>query len=173
MAYTIKEEDIPSELIVNTDQTQVVYAQGSKLMWAETGAKQVSVVEAEEKHAFTAVVSVSNSREMLPLQAVYDGATDKLYPKSSAPCYNSAGFMFEVSGTSMYWSNHKMMHTLVDEIIAPYFNRKKVELRLPESQKSLWQIDIWSVHRSKEFCRWMRTHYPNIIVHLFQVDVQE
>ncbi len=59
---------------------------------------------------------------------------------------HSAGFMFEVSGTSMYWSNHKMMHTLVDEIIAPYFNRKKVELRLPESQKSLWQIDIWSVH---------------------------
>lgn len=34
IAYEIKEEDIPSKQFVNSDQTQVIYAQGSKLTWA-------------------------------------------------------------------------------------------------------------------------------------------
>jgi len=38
------------------------------------------------------------------------------------------------------------MHALVDEIIAPYFAAQKAKLGLPDSQKSTWQIDVWSVH---------------------------
>ena len=56
------------------------------------------------------------------------------------------------------------MHTLVDEIIAPYFSKQKAKLGLPETQKSIWQIDVWSVHRSKEFRGWMGAHHPNIIL---------
>ncbi|KIK77063.1 hypothetical protein PAXRUDRAFT_63046, partial [Paxillus rubicundulus Ve08.2h10] len=73
IAYGIKEHDIPSSLYVNSDQTQVVYAQGSNLTWAPTGAKQVSTVGNEEKHAFTIVVSIANDSTMLPLQAIYAG----------------------------------------------------------------------------------------------------
>jgi hypothetical protein len=35
IAYGMKEEDIPAELFVNSDQTQVIYAQGSKLTWTK------------------------------------------------------------------------------------------------------------------------------------------
>jgi hypothetical protein len=56
------------------------------------------------------------------------------------------------------------MHTLVDKIIAPYFSKQKAKLGLPKSQKSIWQIDIWSVHQSKEFHEWMKAHHPNIIL---------
>ena len=58
-AYAIKEEDIPASLFVNSDQTQVVYAPGDQLTWAETGAKQVPILGGEEKRAFTVLVSVS------------------------------------------------------------------------------------------------------------------
>jgi hypothetical protein len=56
------------------------------------------------------------------------------------------------------------MHLLVDNIIAPYFAKQKAKLGLPLSQKSIWQIDVWSVHRSAEFRNWMKTHHPNIIL---------
>ncbi len=75
-----------------------------------------------------------------------------------------AGFKLEPSGTKTYWSNQKTMRRFVDDILTPYFERRKVEFSLLTEQKSLWQIDVWSVHRSDEFRTWMRTNHPNIIV---------
>jgi hypothetical protein len=134
LAYMMKEEHIPTPLYVNSDQTQVVYAQGSSLTWAKTGSKQVSTIGNDEKCAFTVVVSISNDGTMLPLQAIYQGSTKGLCPSMSLDRYNdslNAGFRFEFSNTETYWSTHETMHDLVDNIIAPYFNKKKRELGLP------------------------------------------
>lgn len=136
-------------MFVNSDQTQVVYTQGSKLIWTKTGSQQVTVVGEDEKHVFTVVVSVSNSSELLPSQAIYQGYLAKTCPSASAKDYDAtkaAGFCFEFSKTKTYWSTHETMHTLVDKIIAPYFVAQKAKLGLPDSQKSIWQIDVWSVH---------------------------
>jgi hypothetical protein len=73
LAQDIKELDIPPQLYVNSDQTQVTYSQGSGMTYAITGAKQVSVVGEEEKRAFTVMTSVSNSGVLLPFQAIYVG----------------------------------------------------------------------------------------------------
>lgn len=165
IAYGIKEEDIPPELYFNTDQTQVVYAQGSKLTWTQKGSHQVTVVGEDEKWAFTVVVSVSNSGRLLPFQAIHQGYSSKSCPASSAPDYNNvkaAGFHFEYSKINTYWSTQETMQSLVDKIIVPYLSEQKTNL--PESQKSLWQIDTWSVHQSKEFWAWMKSHHPNIIL---------
>jgi hypothetical protein len=80
--YTIKEEDIPSVLYINSDQTQVVYVQGSQLTWAKTEAKQISTVGNDEKHAFTIMVSISNDGTLLPLQATYPPHTQFKGPLS-------------------------------------------------------------------------------------------
>lgn len=168
IAQDIKEEDIPSALYVNTDQTQAVYAQGSNLTWTQTGSTQVSVVGEDEKRAFTAVVSVSNSGVLLPFQAIYMGKSNRSCPERSAKDYDAAqaaGFRFEYSDTATYWSTQKTMRLLVDNIIAPYFLEQKKKLGLPESQKAIWQIDVWSVHRSQEFRDWMKQYHPNIILH--------
>jgi hypothetical protein len=148
-AYVIKEEDIPLALWVNSDQTQVVYAPGDKMTWAEKGSKQVAVHGAEEKCAFTVIVSVASNGIALPLQAIYGGKTARSTPSSKSPDYNmliNAGFLLEESGMTMYWSNHEKMHSFVNKILAPYFARVKGELGLPASQKSMWSIDVWSVH---------------------------
>lgn len=58
------------------------------------------------------------------------------------------------------------MKSLVNEIIAPYFERKKRELKIqnPEEQYSIWKIDCWSVHKSHEFLSWMKETHPKIII---------
>ena len=49
MAYSITEEDIPAELHVNSDQMQVMYAQGFNLTWALISSKQVMVIGQDKK----------------------------------------------------------------------------------------------------------------------------
>ncbi|KAG6863217.1 hypothetical protein C0991_007362 [Blastosporella zonata] len=70
----------------------------------------------------------------------------------------------EFSNTDTYWSNQTTMRDFVDHILAPYFNGVKQAQGLPPTQKALWTIDVWSVHRSKEFITWMKTNHPNIIL---------
>ncbi|KAF8805766.1 hypothetical protein BYT27DRAFT_7103744 [Phlegmacium glaucopus] len=148
-AYSIKEYDIISVLYVNSGQTQVVYAPGDKMTYAPIGAKQVSLVGGDKKCAFTVMVSVENDRTLLPLQAIYTGLSTASHPSKTTAYYNkvmSAGMLLEHSGTATYWSNMATMHSFVNNILAPYFARKRALLNLPPTQKALWQIDVWSVH---------------------------
>ncbi|KAF7969103.1 hypothetical protein HWV62_28306 [Athelia sp. TMB] len=110
----------------------------------------------------------SASGVLLPFQAVYGGKTAVLCPGPSAKNYEkakAASVQFEHSGNKTYWSTHKTMHDLVDNIIAPYFERQKKALNLPPSQKAIWQIDVWSAHKSQAFCDWMKKNHPNIIMY--------
>lgn len=166
-AYLIKEHDIPASLWVNADQTQVVYAPGNRMTWTQTGSKDVSVVGVEEKRAFTLMVSVAANGTVLPFQAIYSGATHRSCPDPDAPFYTeaiSAGFRLKFSGTKTYWSNQITMRSYVNNILAPYFEAEKERLTLPKTQKSLWQLDVWSVHRSEEFRTWMKKTHPTIIL---------
>lgn len=145
----------------------MVYAQGAKLTWAETGSKQVSVIGSEEKRAFTAVVSIANDGTMLPIQAVYGGRSVQSCPSPAAPYYKEAineGFRFVYSGTDTYWSNQRTMRLFVDDILAMYFDNAKRRLGIPLSHRSLWQIDVWTVHRSAEFRDWMWKTHPSIMM---------
>ncbi|THU76141.1 hypothetical protein K435DRAFT_705496, partial [Dendrothele bispora CBS 962.96] len=168
-AWVIREYNIPAELRINTDQTQTVYQQGTKATWEKQGAKQVPVVGIDEKRAFTLVPSISASGEVLPFQAVFSGKTDVSLPGHDSEFFEEArklGFQFLPSGGDLYWSTLETMKTLVNDIIAPYFKRKKVELKIdgPSEQFSLWKIDCWSVHKSEAFLSWMKATHPKIII---------
>ncbi|KAJ7300583.1 hypothetical protein DFH08DRAFT_999627 [Mycena albidolilacea] len=116
-AKLIKDHRIPDALIVNSDQTGIVYLPGSRLTWADRGAKQGkssnSTPDAEAPHW--------------------------------SDC-NAAGFRFVPSGkTGTHWSNQKTMREFVDDVLAVYFDRQKAALGLNPKRKSLWVIDVWAV----------------------------
>jgi hypothetical protein len=128
-AYTIKEEDIwEAVLWVNSDQTQGVFAPGNKMTWAEKGAKQVSLIGADEKRAFTVLISVAADGTLLPMQAIYTGKMERSCPSPNSPNYQdliNAGFVFEPLGTSTYWSNQKTMCSFVNKILLPHYSHHK------------------------------------------------
>ncbi|KAF8999563.1 hypothetical protein BDZ89DRAFT_1096255 [Hymenopellis radicata] len=167
-AYLIRNYAIPGGLRVNTDQTQIVYQQGTSTTWSERGAKQVPTIGHEEKRAFTLVPSISASGVLLPMQAIYHGQKEGSLPSAkTSPTYAEAaglGFRLLPSKSKTYWSTQESMRDLVDNTIAPYFEATKTELGLPQTQFSIWKIDCWSVHKSKEFMDWMRENHPRIIV---------
>ncbi|EIW73807.1 hypothetical protein CONPUDRAFT_32007, partial [Coniophora puteana RWD-64-598 SS2] len=74
LALTIRDYDIPdASLVVNFDQTQVIVAHNDNRTYDQRGAKQVAITNKEEKRAWTAVVGVSASGEVLPLQVIMKG----------------------------------------------------------------------------------------------------
>ncbi|THU95683.1 hypothetical protein K435DRAFT_665927 [Dendrothele bispora CBS 962.96] len=165
--HAIKQEDMLPEFFVNSDQTQMVYAPGDRMTWAEEGAKQVELEGGDEKHAFTAMVSVAADGTLLPFQAIYAGKTERSCPPRDSPCYKEAteaGMRFDYSGTGTYWSNHETMKSFVNNILAPYFLSAKAKASRPSSQKTIWMIDVWSVHRSQAFRDWMAKFHPTIIL---------
>ncbi|KAF9061115.1 hypothetical protein BDP27DRAFT_1146170, partial [Rhodocollybia butyracea] len=168
-AYLVRNYNVHPALRVNADQTQTVYQQGTGSTWHQKGNKQVPAVGIDEKRAFTLVPLISASGELLPFQAIYCGGTSASLPSSKSPFYKEAmklGFWLEPSKTDMYWSTMDTMKSLVNDIIAPYFESKKAELGVtdPEAQYSIWKIDCWSVHKSREFLDWMKIMHPNILV---------
>ena len=76
--------NIPASLRVNSDQTQLVYAQGCGLTWAPHGSKQVAVVGSEEKQAYMLLVSIAADGSVLPFQAIYEGSSWRSRPSESA-----------------------------------------------------------------------------------------
>ncbi|KAF9529338.1 hypothetical protein CPB83DRAFT_745770, partial [Crepidotus variabilis] len=166
-AHVIHDYNIPAALRVNTDQTQITYQHGTNRTWNESGAKQVSTVGQEEKQAFTLVPSISASGVLLPMQAVFVGKTTASCPSPKAAAYDEAirlGFKMVPSKTGTYWSTQATMESLVDEIIAPYFDQTKKDLGLAADQHSIWKIDCWLVHKSAEFRAWMKANHPTIII---------
>ena len=137
------------------------------MTWAKTGAKQVSVVGVNEKCAFTLLISITVDGTLLPFQAIYIGLMkhscswpDALHVAD----LEKAGFCLKFLETKTYWSNHETMHAFVDHILAPYFDHVKVQMNLSLTQKSLRQIDVWSVYWLQEFQAWMTAMHPTIIL---------
>jgi hypothetical protein len=167
VAYSIKNHDVPSSLLVNSDQGQLMYAQGSTVTYAPTGTKQVTTLGAEDKQAITMFLSVTNDRTLLPIQVIYKGLSLISTPSEDSPSYAeamAAGFLFEYSKTKTYWSTQETMCNFVNRILAPYLKSQKEKLGLLPDQCSIWLIDCWLVHRSKEFLNWMWTTHPTIII---------
>ncbi|KAG8725022.1 hypothetical protein FRC09_009922 [Ceratobasidium sp. 395] len=163
LACLVRDEDIPPCCIVNADQTQVVYLTGSGSSWSKTGERQVSIIGADEKRAFTLMVGVSLSGKVLPLQAIYAGKTTRSVPDSSSPGFERAhdlGFDFVPSLKGTYWSTLATMQSYVTDHLAPYFLEQIRIHNLPPEQRCAFQIDCWSLHRSALFREWMKQNYP-------------
>ncbi|QRV77888.1 DDE superfamily endonuclease [Ceratobasidium sp. AG-Ba] len=167
LACLIRDEEIPACCIVNADQTQVVYSAGSGSSWNQSGERQVSVLGADEKRAFTLMVGISMSGKVLPLQGIYAGKTTRSVPDSSSNGFERArtlGFQFLPSLRGTYWSTLSTMQSYVNEHLAPYFRNQICIHDLPANQRCVFQIDCWALHRSAEFRNWMSTNYPWIVL---------
>ncbi|KLO15358.1 hypothetical protein SCHPADRAFT_824907 [Schizopora paradoxa] len=137
LARLIRDERILPELIVNSDQSQVVIQQGTDRTWNECGARQVSVVGESEKRAFTCMPAISMDGKIVGLQSIWQGKTPKSQPSRDAPGYEEAlqiGCTFESSMSSTYWSTHHTMHKFVENTLAPYFRSVITDKGLPDDQ---------------------------------------
>lgn len=112
LAYQIKLHNIPSDLVINADQTGVVLLPVGKRTWNERGAKQVSVFAKDEKRQFTMMVASAASGRMLPFQAIWASKTAASLPKLPIRLPGESKGHRWFSGGDRHWSNLPAMQAV-------------------------------------------------------------
>ena len=80
---TVEMEEIPSELILNWDQTGIKIVPSNTWTIEKQGTKRVDVAGANDKRQITAVFCGSLVRDFLPIQVIYQGNPHAAIPNTS------------------------------------------------------------------------------------------
>jgi len=175
LAVRVKEFNITPDLVVNADQTGWHLAPHRGKTLAQRGERSVSMIAHNDKRQVTMMVGLSASGEMLPLQFVFKGKTDKV--KGSKHSHYTAlhDWLFSTNPDT-HWANLDTMKEWVGKVLHPYFCQKLVEKHLVEpytgkslriediKQRCVLVLDCWKVHISKAFTEWMKKNYPYILL---------
>ena len=68
---------IPLELIINWDQTGIQLAPTSNWTMEKCGAERVEIAALGDKRQITATLAGTLAGELLPLQVIYTGTTER------------------------------------------------------------------------------------------------
>ncbi|KAF8604335.1 hypothetical protein BDV93DRAFT_440797, partial [Ceratobasidium sp. AG-I] len=162
IAWIIDHFRIPASLVLNADQTGIVYVTSGSKTWDERGSKQVAVVNKDEKRQFTLMPTITASGKVLPSQAIFKGTSIRTLPSpASRRATEEKGFVYTSRGEK-HWSTLDCMKEYILKIVLPYVAAERQRLKLPSSQRIILLLDCWSVHRSKEFLDWMRQNHSFI-----------
>ena len=137
----IKKYGIPPELVLNSDQTPLLYVSVGKSTMARKGSTAIPIKGVTDKCAITLNFVVTLANDFLPMQVMYSGKT-----KASQPRDFKVPSGFCVTQNPKHWSNEIESLKLIDEIISPYVTKKREELKLLTDHKALL---VWDVFRGQ------------------------
>jgi len=146
-------------LVINLDQTGVKLVPSSAWTYEKRNSSSVAVVGAEDKRQITACIASSLSGELLPLQLIFEGKTERSLPERTAA---SIASLCHLTFSDNHWSSQKTMQQYVSEIVMPYAETCIRKHRLHADAHIILVLDVWSVHKSEEFRLFLRTHHPRI-----------
>jgi hypothetical protein len=148
-------------LLINFDQTGVHLVPKSNYTYASKGSGNVAVIGEDDRRQITAVMASSADGDLLPLQLIFQGKTERCEPTPTDDVKRS---LFHITHSENHWSNQTTMEAYIERIIQPYIQQKIVEKRLPRDSRAIVLLDCWSVHKSAEFRTFVKKKYKNIIL---------
>ena len=127
----INEHKIPPELVLNADQTPCSYVSVGKMTMAPGNSSSVPIKGLTDKRSITLTFVISLSRNVLPMQIIYQGKTIASQPRNFQ---FPKGFL--VSQNPKQYSNETETLSLIDKVIKPYVDLKRKEVKLQPNSKS-------------------------------------
>ena len=137
IVHSVVSNSIPDELTINADQTPSKYVPIANVTMAEENSKHVARKGANDKRGITVTLGESLSGEILPMQLMYKGKTNRSLPSVKFP----AGFALTYN--EKHWSNEKETLNFIQDFLCPYIKDIKERLGLDVSQKSLLLWDAF------------------------------
>ena len=144
IADHVERHSIPSSLIMNFDQVPLKYAPVANQTLARKGTNHVAVKRQSFKKAITATFGITFSKNFLPMKLIYQGKTERNFPKVKFPDSLS------LSANEKHFSNKQESLKLTEGITTPYVEKERVMLDLAKEQPVLLIIGvfIWPNDRS-------------------------
>jgi hypothetical protein len=159
IAANMEMHTVHPSLVVNVDQTGVRLVPSAAWTYEKCNSSSVAVVGAEDKRQITACIASSLSGELLPLQLIFEGKTERSLPQKTAA---SIASLCHLTFSDNHWSSQKTMQQYVSEIVMPYAETCIRKHRLHADAHIILVLDVWSVHKSEEFRLFLRTQHPRI-----------
>ena len=133
----VYDHDIPTDLIINLDQTPLSYVSPRKYTFNMKGAKHVPIKGVDDKRQITATFGVSASADFLPMQLIYAGEAKRCLIKFTFPR------SFHVTYTKNHWSNQVKVTEHFEKVIFPFLDQIKERMGYPKEQMSLVIMDTF------------------------------
>lgn len=159
VAYLVALHNVPPALVFNLDQFGLKILALSNRTRVETGTKSVPIIGGDDKRQITGVPIVSCANDIVGLQLIWQGKTDKCHPSSGLK-----GDKMHFTHSENHWSNGATMRHLFEKIIGPHIEAVKEELELSPLQRSIVLLDVWKHHYSAEFKAFMSEKFPHILI---------
>jgi len=150
-------EEIPKSLVFNWDQTAIKYIPVSDWTMDKKGTKKVKLAGLDDKHQIMVVFAATMAGDFLPPQLVYKGTTHACLPTNKFPD------SWHVTYTHNHWCNEETVKLYIEKVIVPYIQRKKDELKLPNSQRSLCIIDGFRAQCTSDVVKLLDHHGIDIV----------
>ncbi len=146
------------------DQTGVHLVSASSWTYEMVGSKDVAVVAAEDKRQITACVAASLRGDLLPLQLIFQGKTERSLPQATAA---SLAARVDITHSENHWSTQRTMQRWITHVLLPHAERMIDLHQLDSNPHILLLLDAWAVHKSAEFRGWLQKEHP--LIHLVYV----
>ena len=134
----VEKYKIPPALIINFDQTPLKYVPVGNETLAKKGAQSVTIDGSSDKRSITGTFGISLTRDFLPMQLIYGGKTIQCLPKYKFPKH------FYLSFHQKHFSNTTESLKYLKEVIVPYVTNQRNLLNLPNDQKALVIMDVFT-----------------------------
>ena len=129
--------NIPSELIIDIDQTPLPFVLISKYTMDEEGKKKIPIPGTADYRQITGTFAITLAGDFLPIQLIYAGKTHMCHAKYTFPP------SFHVTHTDYHWANEETSVALLEKIIIPYVENKRQALGLGNQQEWLLISDVF------------------------------
>jgi DDE superfamily endonuclease len=159
IAFFMQTYKVHPSLVINMDQTGVHLAPVDNRTYDSRGTKDVRLIGVDDKRQITVCIASSLDGDLLPPQLIFQGKTDACHP----PLTTAAKDAFvHLTHSENHWSNQETMQQYIREVIVPYAERCQLAHTLPNKSHIVLVLDVWAVHKSEEFRRFLRTSFPHI-----------
>ena len=109
----IKAHSIPSELVLNWDQTGIHLVPAPDWTMDSRGAQRVEIAHLGDKQQVTATFASSLSGVFLPMHILYAGKTDRCHPHYTMPPE------FDIWHTPNHWGNTECTICFIEKWLFP------------------------------------------------------
>ena len=144
IASAVLKYNIPDKLTLNIDQTPLKVVPAENVTMAETGSKDVSRKDGNDKCDITVTLSETVTGKISSFQLIYTRKTACSLPSVEFP----NGFC--LSYNPKHWSNEYETINLLESVTDPYFCQVREELGLQNDQKALILWDAFKAQSSDQ-----------------------
>ena len=154
----VYDHDIPTDLIINLDQTPLSYVSPGKYTFNMKGAKHVPIKGVDDKRQITATFAVSASGNFLLMQLIYALETKRCLPKFTFPR------SFHVTYTKSHWSNQVKVTEHFEKVVFPFLDQIKEHMGYPKEQMSLVIMDTFKGQDNDELRKLCMSNNCEVVI---------